>query len=226
MICLVTAGPTYEPLDSVRRLTNFSTGELGIRLSNALVEAGHTVVLLLGQMSTCSLVPRASVIARFGTTEELSTLLQQQAATTQFDAVFHAAAVSDFRPSRVLQGPGPAEGTPVRAKKIPSGIQSLWVELIPTPKLICRFREWFPDAWIVGWKYAAEGSREEAFAAAWRQILTCRTDACVLNGPSYGQGFALLQPGREVETFSDRVGLAYGLARECSERARSQKLAP
>ena len=36
MRCIVTAGPTYEPLDEVRRLTNFSTGRLGIELANFL----------------------------------------------------------------------------------------------------------------------------------------------------------------------------------------------
>ena len=36
MNCLVTAGPTFEPLDDVRRLTNFSTGRLGTELANFL----------------------------------------------------------------------------------------------------------------------------------------------------------------------------------------------
>jgi len=36
MNCIVTAGPTYEPLDDVRRLTNFSTGRLGTELANFL----------------------------------------------------------------------------------------------------------------------------------------------------------------------------------------------
>ena len=37
MNCIVTCGPTYEPLDEVRRLTNFSTGRLGTELANYLV---------------------------------------------------------------------------------------------------------------------------------------------------------------------------------------------
>ena len=36
MNCIVTAGPTYEPMDNVRRLTNFSTGKLGTELANFL----------------------------------------------------------------------------------------------------------------------------------------------------------------------------------------------
>ena len=38
---IVTCGPSFEPIDQVRRITNFSTGELGILLANALTSAGH-----------------------------------------------------------------------------------------------------------------------------------------------------------------------------------------
>ena len=41
MQCIVTAGPTFEPLDKVRRLTNFSTGRLGSELANFLAARGH-----------------------------------------------------------------------------------------------------------------------------------------------------------------------------------------
>jgi phosphopantothenoylcysteine synthetase/decarboxylase len=49
MNCIVTAGPTYEPLDDVRRLTNFSTGRLGTELANFLAARGHKVILLIGE---------------------------------------------------------------------------------------------------------------------------------------------------------------------------------
>jgi drug/metabolite transporter (DMT)-like permease len=46
MKCIVTAGPTYEELDEVRRMTNFSTGALGSELANYLVDQGRAVELL------------------------------------------------------------------------------------------------------------------------------------------------------------------------------------
>ena len=52
MNCIVTAGPTFEPLDEVRRLTNFSTGRLGMELANFLAARGHKVVLLIGETAT------------------------------------------------------------------------------------------------------------------------------------------------------------------------------
>ena len=54
MNCIVTAGPTFEPLDEVRRLTNFSTGRLGTELANFLAARGHKVVLLAGETATYS----------------------------------------------------------------------------------------------------------------------------------------------------------------------------
>ena len=52
MNCIVTAGPTFEPLDDVRRLTNFSTGRLGTELANFLAAHGHQVTLLIGESAT------------------------------------------------------------------------------------------------------------------------------------------------------------------------------
>jgi len=52
MNCIVTAGPTYEPLDDVRRLTNFSTGRLGTELAGFLTAHGHQVTLLIGELAT------------------------------------------------------------------------------------------------------------------------------------------------------------------------------
>ena len=52
MNCIVTAGPTCEPLDDARRLTNFSTGRLGTELANFLVSRGHYVTQFMGQQAT------------------------------------------------------------------------------------------------------------------------------------------------------------------------------
>ena len=62
--CIVTAGPTCEPLDDVRRLTNFSTGRLGSRLAAHLASQGHEVVLLRGEAATHSLPVEASITIR------------------------------------------------------------------------------------------------------------------------------------------------------------------
>ncbi len=72
-------------------------------------------------------------------------------------------------------------------------------ELVPTPKIIARLRDWFGHALLVGWKYEVEGDRAGVIAAARRQIHECRTDACVANGPAYGEGFGLVVRGGECQ---------------------------
>ena len=52
MQVIVTCGPSYEPIDRVRRLTNFSSGELGVHLSNQLARAGFEVFCLKGSGAT------------------------------------------------------------------------------------------------------------------------------------------------------------------------------
>ena len=59
---LVTLGPTYESLDEVRRLTNFSTGTLGTELVNSLTEQGHSVTALRGYYAICTTPLRASAV--------------------------------------------------------------------------------------------------------------------------------------------------------------------
>src|SRR6185437_13760536 len=106
MNCIVTAGPTYEPLDDVRRLTNFSTGRLGTELANYLAARGHKVILLVGEMSTYSGERKAERVETFSTTADLREKLKLLS-TKKVDAVFHAAAVSDFAFGRIFE---PNEG--------------------------------------------------------------------------------------------------------------------
>ena len=48
MKIIVTTGPSFEPIDEVRRITNFSTGELGVLLANSFAQAGAEVFCLKG----------------------------------------------------------------------------------------------------------------------------------------------------------------------------------
>src|SRR5262245_60089775 len=102
MRCIVTAGPTYEPLDQVRRLTNFSTGRLGSELVNFLAARGHEVTLLIGQQATYRGERQAQHVETFTTTSNLRERLLALSSEA-VDAVFHAAAVSDFSFGKIWQ---------------------------------------------------------------------------------------------------------------------------
>jgi phosphopantothenoylcysteine decarboxylase/phosphopantothenate--cysteine ligase len=205
MNCIVTAGPTFEPLDEVRRLTNFSTGRLGSELANHLAARGHHVTLLRGSGVTWEVPLAAHSVESFTTTADLRTRLAALSATS-IDAVFHAAAVSDFAFGRVFRRQADGALVEIRERKIRTADGGLLAELVPTPKLLDELRGWFPQARLVGWKYEVQGGAESVLAQARAQVIRSRTDACVANGPAYGEGFSLVTPdgtARHLENAPD-----------------------
>jgi phosphopantothenoylcysteine decarboxylase/phosphopantothenate--cysteine ligase len=195
MNCIVTAGPTFEPLDDVRRLTNFSTGRLGTELANFLTARGHSVTLLLGESATWPGERRAQAVQRFSSTRDLRARLKA-CSRKKVDTVFHAAAVSDFTFGKMFARDAAGRLKPFApGRKISTRGGNLLVELVPTPKLIAQLRGWFPRARLVGWKFEADGARPGVLRAARNQIADCSTDACVANGPAYGRGFGLVTVG-------------------------------
>jgi phosphopantothenate---cysteine ligase (CTP) len=192
MNCIVTAGPTYEPLDDVRRLTNFSTGRLGTELANFLTARGHKVMLLIGAMATHGGEKRAQRVETFTTAADLGAKLKA-VSSKKADVIFHAAAVGDFAFGRIFTPNETGKLAEIKAaKKISTRQGKLLVELVATPKIIIELRGWFPRTRLVGWKFEAEGARADVLDAARRQIAECATDLCVANGPAYGVGFALV----------------------------------
>ena len=191
MNCIVTAGPTYENLDQVRRLTNFSTGRLGTELANYLTEQGHAVTMLIGAEANYSGKRKAQRVETFTTTADLHDRLQAQSGPS-VQAVFHAAAVSDFTFGKIFTRSSQGKLTAVKSGKLSTRQGTLLAELTPTPKIIASLRSWFPQARLVGWKYEVDGNRETVLAAAQRQLQECLTDICVANGPAYGVGFSLV----------------------------------
>lgn len=212
MNCIVTAGPTHEPLDQVRRLTNFSTGGLGIELANFLVDRGHQVTLLVSEQASYAGTRRAQRVETFSTTATLREQMETLAGRA-VDAVFHAAAVSDFTFGKVWVRSPQGELTEVKSGKIPTGHGTLVAELVPTLKIISVLRDWFPQARLVGWKYEVVGDRAAVIAAAERQIRECLSDACVANGPAYGEGFGLIRRVGQASHLPDKAALFEQLAR-------------
>lgn len=95
---LITAGPTYEPLDPVRFIGNHSSGKMGIALAEAAAERGATVELLLGPSKYSTTHPNIQT-TRIQTAQQLYKAAIQRFATA--DITILAAAVADYRPKVV-----------------------------------------------------------------------------------------------------------------------------
>jgi phosphopantothenate---cysteine ligase (CTP) len=209
--CIVTAGPTYEPVDEVRRLTNFSTGRLGVLLANHLAGLGHDTTLLLGHYATVrAAVPKVRV-REFTTTQNLADQLRELGSDA-CAAIFHAAAVSDFSVSKIWRRQADGTLAEVNARKIPTQDGALLAELSPTPKIIARLRAWHPASLLVGWKYELDGGRPEVIAKGLKQIQTCATNACVVNGRAYGPGFGIVSGDGQCAHCDDPASLCAALS--------------
>ena len=197
MKCLITCGPSYEPMDQVRRLTNFSTGRLGVELANFLVDQGHTATVLQGYYSTYREPCRAQEVTVFTTGGSLLTRLKDVSAQ-HFDAVFHAAAISDFEFGKVFRRAKNGSLEPITSGKYTTREGTLLAELVPAPKLILELPGMFPAAKLFGWKFEVDGDRESATALGVKQVRESKTHYCVVNGPAYGSGYGIVDSDKKV----------------------------
>lgn len=207
MNLVVTCGPASEPVDTTRRLTNISTGRLGVSLAQAFREAGHEVLCLRGAGATFHHHPSGVRFQEFERNADLGEKLAVLSRTENVDAVFHAAALCDFGVAEVRD----AAGAPAPAGKLPSRAEGYQLLLRPLPKLLPALRALFPGAFLAGWKYETEGGAERVVSLGRRQIAEAATDLCVVNGPGYGPGYGLVASDGAVVTATDAGALADAL---------------
>ena len=93
---VITAGPTHEPIDPVRYLSNASSGKMGYALAQAAAAHGAEVTLVSGPVSQ----PKPTGVKLVGVTTAAEMLAATQEAFESADAAILAAAVSDYRPAK------------------------------------------------------------------------------------------------------------------------------
>jgi phosphopantothenoylcysteine synthetase/decarboxylase len=155
---VVTSGATREPIDSVRFISNLSTGRTGAAICEALVARGFHVTQVAGVDSA-----QAAGVARretFTDHASLDTAIRRLARDSDCAAVIHAAAVGDF-----------AVADPQEGAKIGSG-QEITVRLQPTHKIIDRIMGYAgnPELVLIGFKLTHEPDAA-AQARAARELL-------------------------------------------------------
>ena len=165
MKLLVTAGPTREPLDPVRYLSNRSSGKMGYAIAQAALDAGHEVVLVSGPVALAA--PVGALVVSVTTSEEM--YMAVHARVTDADVCVLCAAVADFRPATV---------EPLKIKK--GTRASLTLELVPTCDILLSLRDLpraadDPRPFVVG--FAAETN--DVVAHAQQKV---RAKGCTLIG--------------------------------------------
>ncbi len=160
-VVLVTAGPTREPLDPVRYLSNRSSGKMGYAIAEAAAARGATVALVSGP--TALPAPAGVDVIHVETAQEMydAVLAKLPVAT----AVIKAAAVSDFRPKRV------AERKIKKEEAVPE------VTLEPTPDILAEVGKRKGNRIVVG--FAAETN--DLLANAQKKLQRKHVDLMVAN---------------------------------------------
>ncbi|MBI3447944.1 MAG: bifunctional phosphopantothenoylcysteine decarboxylase/phosphopantothenate--cysteine ligase CoaBC [Acidobacteria bacterium] len=166
---LVTAGPTREPIDAVRFLSNPSSGKMGFAIAAAAVRRGAGVVLVSGPTAVAD--PEGVKVIRVTTAAEMRRAVVE--ALPEATIVVKAAAVSDF-----------AVATPAPGK-IKKAAASRTVELVPTPDILKEISALKGGRLLVG--FAAETG--DLVANARRKLVEKNLDMIVANDVSGGAAF-------------------------------------
>jgi phosphopantothenoylcysteine decarboxylase/phosphopantothenate--cysteine ligase len=143
---LITAGPTEEPLDPVRYISNRSSGKMGYALAEAAAARGARVVLISGPVHLSP--PRGVEVIQVRTAAEMRTRVFENLEPAGI--VIKAAAVADFHLSHV----------PDQKRKKTAARLSL--ELDPTPDILAELGRQKGDRLLVGFAAETENLRQEA----------------------------------------------------------------
>ncbi|MDD4980598.1 MAG: phosphopantothenoylcysteine decarboxylase [Candidatus Omnitrophica bacterium] len=156
---LITAGPTWVPIDSVRVISNIATGETGRLLARKLISLGAKVTLLLGAVESCCLDKKINPalsyddnrqcrrkggikLIRFKFFGELRNRLNKELSAKKYDYIIHSAAISDFKPTRIFNG------------KLDSQ-KAISLKLKPLPKVFRDIQRVSPKSRLVMFKLEA-----------------------------------------------------------------------
>jgi len=117
---LITAGPTREPIDPVRYISNRSSGKMGYAIAEAALNAGHDVILISGPVNLAP--PRDAKFISVSTGDEMFDAVHQHADSSNICVL--CAAVADYKPAQV---------SPVKIKKCAAQVS---LELVPTRDIL------------------------------------------------------------------------------------------
>ena len=164
---LISLGGTFEPIDSVRGITNKSSGKMGLALAKQAYILGADVTLIAAKVSV-EISPLFNVI-HVETSKQMAESIFD--IVGEYDIFISTAAVSDF------------EVVDYKNKKIDSE-SSLSISLKPTLKIIRHIKEINPDIFLVGFKAQFNISKDDIIYCARKQINGAGTDIVVANDVS------------------------------------------
>ncbi len=223
MKVIVTAGGTSERIDSVRKITNSSSGKLGLAITNEILNKhGQEVEELYYICAKDSYKPndKKVKIVEINGTSELKNEVEKLLTNETIDYFVHSMAVSDYMVSYVstasllAQTIKESDGSDlveiiknnkytVGGAKISSYEDNLLIMLKPTPKVISVIKDLSPKTYLVGFKLLDSADEDELIQVATKLLEKNGCDLVVAND------LASIRSGNHkafiIDKFGDRV---------------------
>ncbi len=165
---LITAGPTREAIDSVRFVSNKSSGKMGIELAKEASARGADVLLIAGECTTK--LPDYITTKHVVSIDDFIKTVKEEVSYNNYDFFISAAAVSDYKPTEYIEG------------KISSdNVEELQVNMKLTPKIIDIARKKDYNLFIVAFKAEINVSKSELIDRAYNRLVKSEADLIVAN---------------------------------------------
>jgi phosphopantothenate-cysteine ligase len=205
---LITAGGTTEPIDSVRGITNHSTGKLGAKIATSFFAEGHTVDYITTKAAVPVTEKRNLNVYYIKSAAQLEETLEELMKEQTYDAVIHSMAVSDYTPANTTSGTefirflnkkimaaenedlatdlrealtAFCEADAASDNKISSAEDELVVVLKKTPKIIQSIKQLQPETILVGFKLLVDVTYEELVDVALAALQKNNADFVLAN---------------------------------------------
>jgi phosphopantothenoylcysteine decarboxylase / phosphopantothenate---cysteine ligase len=163
---LITAGPTMEPIDTIRVITNQSSGRTGVLLAKEMISAGAKVTLVYGPGTEAP--PRGAKVIPVKTIQQMFDAVKKEMKGKKFDIAILSAAPADYTT------------TPVKSK-IKSNKPSLTIKLHRAPKIIDHIKKLQKDIFLVGFKAETNISRQQLIQLARKKMQESDSDMIIAN---------------------------------------------
>ena len=184
---IITAGGTSEKIDNVRKITNSSTGKLGLTIANHLLEQDTQIYYVCSKNTLRPDNERVQIIEVDGTVD-LKEKIEYLLNTYHIDYFIHSMAVSDYTTDYVTTMDRLEESIlnktdveKLTGTKISSYEDNLVIVLKPTPKIISIIKDISPSTYLVGFKLLDGVSYEELIEVAKRLRNKNNCDLVVAN---------------------------------------------
>ena len=201
MNVVVTAGGTSEQIDSVRKITNSSSGKLGSIITNKLLENSKIskIFYVCNREAVSPVQDDRIEIINIQSVDDLQNALENLIKNQKISVVIHSMAVSDYKVEYITTSQkissllankieeqiedilGQKDIGIDNKNKISSHLDNLFIKLVPTPKVISKIKQWDKDVFLIGFKLLSNVSHEQLIDVATKLMQKNNCDAVVAN---------------------------------------------